>query len=210
MEDMADDDIASSSKKRAAGGNASEEQVDNDHRPNDSCVKRNRTVEINDYDNDDDAKERKENISPLNDGNVVADSRDVILKLFNLSGGVPIDDPIPLTSYRDTHDPASIQDLENMFHKISKALSNNTEDDTQGSRYINVMQFSSIFRCVTGEKGNLFKEMQTYQKFNVSGNGAMNVNDFVQGWLSFSRLKDDDDCILRRIKFIMSRSNPTI
>ena len=36
----------------------------------------------------------------------------------------------------------------------------------EGADYINVMQFSSIYRLVTGEKGNLYSEMQMFNKYD--------------------------------------------
>lgn len=207
--------------------NGDDEEVDGMR----ESVKRNRSIdEFNNTTRDGD----KENMSPdtatavvdenminLQAGNTASvgnESADVVIsKLFNLPIVVE-NQSISLKSYRETHEPADDKELANMFNKISKALNNNnnnsssnnsnssssSEDDVLENRYINVMQFSTIFRLVTGEKGNLFKEMQTYNKFNVSGNGAMTERDFVDGWIKYSRSRNDDDCILRRIKFIVS------
>ena len=35
---------------------------------------------------------------------------------------------------------------------------------------------------VTGEKGNLFKEMQMYKRFDADNHGALSEEDFLDGW----------------------------
>ena len=39
---------------------------------------------------------------------------------------------------------------------------------------------------VTGEKGNLMKEMQVFNKFDKAHNGLLEVDDFVTGFLNHS------------------------
>lgn len=53
-------------------------------------------------------------------------------------------------------DEAGVADLHRIFLKYAKG------------DFVNAMQFSSIFRLITGEKGNLYKEMQTFKRsFNL-------------------------------------------
>lgn len=44
------------------------------------------------------------------------------------------------------------------FHSYARRVDNNEPS-------LNPMQFSTIWRLITGEKGNLFKEMQMFQKY---------------------------------------------
>jgi hypothetical protein len=44
------------------------------------------------------------------------------------------------------------------------------------------MQFSAIWRLITEEKGNLYKEMQMFKKFDRSQDGVLTEDDFVEGW----------------------------
>eukprot|EP00602_Paraphysomonas_sp_CaronLab_P006782 CAMPEP_0185017452 /NCGR_PEP_ID=MMETSP1103-20130426/406_1 /TAXON_ID=36769 /ORGANISM="Paraphysomonas bandaiensis, Strain Caron Lab Isolate" /LENGTH=972 /DNA_ID=CAMNT_0027546873 /DNA_START=174 /DNA_END=3092 /DNA_ORIENTATION=+ len=67
------------------------------------------------------------------------------------------------------------EQLERCFHSYARRV-----DDNEPS--LNPMQFSTIFRLITGEKGNLFKEMQMFQKFDKDNNGCLYHNDFVKGW----------------------------
>ena len=46
--------------------------------------------------------------------------------------------------------------------------------------YINAMQFSSIWRMITGEKGNLFKEMQMYKRYILFFHFSVSSFDFVR------------------------------
>lgn len=48
--------------------------------------------------------------------------------------------------------------------------------------FINAMQFSNIWRLITEEKGNLFKEMQMFKRFDRSGEGILREEDFIRGW----------------------------
>ena len=52
------------------------------------------------------------------------------------------------------------------------------EGDASQMGFINAMQFSSIWRLITGEKGNLFKEMQMYKRFDVDNHGALSEEVF--------------------------------
>ena len=51
-----------------------------------------------------------------------------------------------------------------------------------GGGFINAMQFSSIWRLITEEKGNLFKEMQMFKRFDRGQEGILREDDFVEGW----------------------------
>ena len=55
---------------------------------------------------------------------------------------------------------------------------------SQGSEesFINPMQFSLLWRQITGERGNLFREMQMFKLFDVDGFGILTEDDFVRGW----------------------------
>jgi hypothetical protein len=51
-----------------------------------------------------------------------------------------------------------------------------------GGGFINAMQFSSLWRVLTEEKGNLYREMQMFKYFDVQGAGVLTEDDFVEGW----------------------------
>jgi len=69
-----------------------------------------------------------------------------------------------------------------------------------------VMQFSMIWRLVTGEKGNLYKEMQMFNRFDSSNQGSMGETDFVKGWLDLAVEMQTDE-MLRRIKMVVGEDN---
>lgn len=56
------------------------------------------------------------------------------------------------------------------------------DDEAEEGGFINAMQFSNIWRLITEEKGNLFKEMQMFKKFDRSGEGVLREDDFIDGW----------------------------
>lgn len=62
------------------------------------------------------------------------------------------------------------------------------DDEAEEGGFINAMQFSNIWRLITEEKGNLFKEMQMFKKFDRSGEGVLREDDFIDGW---SKLAED-------------------
>lgn len=70
---------------------------------------------------------------------------------------------------------------------IAKLYESYVKVTDEGRKYINVMQFSTVWRLVTGEKGNLFQEMQMFNRFDKSGDGAMAVEEFVAGFIMYSR-----------------------
>ena len=47
---------------------------------------------------------------------------------------------------------------------------------------LNAMQFSSVWRTVTGEKNNLYNEMHYFNKMDVGGKGYITEQEFVEGW----------------------------
>lgn len=96
-------------------------------------------------------------------------------------------------------DPASEEDVRKLFQFYAK-------DDGGSSSYINVMQFSMIWRLVTGEKGNLYKEMQMFNRFDTSNQGSMGEADFVRGWIELA-IEMQTDEMLRRIKMVVGEDN---
>ena len=75
-----------------------------------------------------------------------------------------------------------------------------------GESSINVMKFSTIYRVVTGEKGNLYKEMQLFTKFDVDKSGILERAEFVAGWTLYAD-ETQDETILKKIKQIVSGEN---
>ena len=90
-------------------------------------------------------------------------------------------------------DPASDGELRKLFRFFVKA------DIEQ----INVMQFCTIWRLVTGEKGNLHKEMQMFHRFDKDNSAAVNEDEFVAGWINYTT-EIQDDTLLRRVKQLVS------
>ena len=68
------------------------------------------------------------------------------------------------------------------------------------------MQFSNIWRMITNEKGNLFREMQMFKKFDTTGIGALSSEDFVLGFINLAHEQKNDD-LLKRIKSLASEDN---
>ena len=73
---------------------------------------------------------------------------------------------------------ANEEDLANIFNFYKK------KNQEGGADFINVMNFCTIWRMVTGEKGNLMKEMQVFNRFDKAKNGLLLVDDFVSGFLN--------------------------
>jgi hypothetical protein len=61
------------------------------------------------------------------------------------------------------------------------AYAKRMEENPDLGYFINVMQFSSLWRIATGERGNLFKEMQMFNQMDTNAEGVMNEADFVKG-----------------------------
>ena len=94
--------------------------------------------------------------------------------------------------YRFDNDaPATENELKNLFLSTSSQL---------GSKgMLNAIQLSTIWRLVTGEKGNLFKEMKLFQKFDRNNNGYLGEDDFVHGWLLVANEPGRED-LLRKLR----------
>ena len=75
---------------------------------------------------------------------------------------------------------ANEEDLTNIFNFYKK------KDESGGADFVSVMNFCTIWRMVTGEKGNLMREMQVFNKFDHAKNGLLEVDDFVTGFLNHS------------------------
>jgi Ca2+-binding EF-hand superfamily protein len=60
-------------------------------------------------------------------------------------------------------------------------------NDEGGEPYINVMNFCTIWRMITGNRGNLMEEMQIFNSFDADSNGYLEVSDFVTGFLNHSK-----------------------
>mmetsp|Transcript_1761 Transcript_1761/g.3319 ORF Transcript_1761/g.3319 Transcript_1761/m.3319 type:complete len:682 (-) Transcript_1761:196-2241(-) len=65
------------------------------------------------------------------------------------------------------------------------------------------VQFSAMLRLVTGEKGNLFSEMKTFNKFDDDGNGFLNVNEFILG---FKEIAKTNASMVDRISELVTQS----
>ena len=78
--------------------------------------------------------------------------------------------------------PATVDDLKTVFKIFTNKM-------TYGES-IKPIQLSTIWRLVTGEKGNLFKEMQLFSKFDVNNNGYLCEEDFVKGWYVIAKEMD--------------------
>mmetsp|Transcript_1762 Transcript_1762/g.3322 ORF Transcript_1762/g.3322 Transcript_1762/m.3322 type:complete len:680 (-) Transcript_1762:191-2230(-) len=69
------------------------------------------------------------------------------------------------------------------------------------------VQFSAMLRLVTGEKGNLFSEMKTFNKFDDDGNGYINVTEFVEG---FKDMAKTNASVVDRISHLVGQDNVII
>lgn len=96
------------------------------------------------------------------------------------------------------------EDEENI-KKVFASYAKHTEDES-AIGYINVMQFSTIWRLATGVKGNLFKEMQIFNKFDSDGKGMLHEADFIQGWLNLSDTPNGD-VYLRNLAKLVDKDN---
>lgn len=76
---------------------------------------------------------------------------------------------------------ADEDDLSNVFGFYMKS------NDEGGEPYINVMNFCTIWRMITGNRGNLMEEMQIFNSFDADSNGYLEVSDFVTGFLNHSK-----------------------
>jgi hypothetical protein len=68
----------------------------------------------------------------------------------------------------NSKDAATAEDLYKVFY--NHGIKAGTD---RHSGFLNPMQFSNIWRLITSEKGNLFREMQMFKKFDTTGIGAL-------------------------------------
>lgn len=95
---------------------------------------------------------------------------------------------------------ATEQDLAKVFSFYIKI------NPDSGERFINVMNFCTIWRMVTGEKGNLLQEMQVFNKFDTQKNGYLTEADFVYGWISHAN-DIGSNKLLKKIKLFTKDDN---
>jgi len=99
----------------------------------------------------------------------------------------------------EANPPATEEDLIKVFSfyvKISDA----------GERFINVMNFCTIWRMVTGQKGNLMLEMQIFNQFDTLKNGYLTESDFVFGFIQHANEMGTNE-YLRKLKFFVKDNN---
>ena len=62
---------------------------------------------------------------------------------------------------------ATEADIRKVFHAYCKSLSDLAASGISAEKgeFLNPMQFIAILRLVTGQKSNLYKEMQTFKKY---------------------------------------------
>ena len=75
---------------------------------------------------------------------------------------------------------ADEEDLGTIFNFYKK------QNDEGGEDFINVMNFCTIWRMVTGEKGNLMREMQVFNHFDLQKDGYLEKDNFIMGFLNHS------------------------
>ena len=63
------------------------------------------------------------------------------------------------------------------------------------------MLFTAFLRLLSGDKGNLFKEMVTFNSSSSKKNALVDEEDFVNGWGAEATT---DDRLLKRLKYIAS------
>eukprot|EP00604_Paraphysomonas_vestita_P002618 CAMPEP_0174818500 /NCGR_PEP_ID=MMETSP1107-20130205/1172_1 /TAXON_ID=36770 /ORGANISM="Paraphysomonas vestita, Strain GFlagA" /LENGTH=1084 /DNA_ID=CAMNT_0016030393 /DNA_START=1357 /DNA_END=4611 /DNA_ORIENTATION=- len=56
----------------------------------------------------------------------------------------------------------------------------------KGVRVMIPLHFSIVWRLVSQDKGNLFKEMQMFQRFDSQNEGYLTESDFIRGWQEFA------------------------
>jgi len=100
----------------------------------------------------------------------------------------------------DAHlEAASELDLAKVFSFYIKV------SDT-GEKFINVMNFCTIWRMVTGERGNLMQEMQMFNRFDTQKNGFLTESDFVYGWIQHAN-DTGSQKLLKKLKFFVGDDN---
>lgn len=89
---------------------------------------------------------------------------------------------------------------------LAKVFSFYIKVTDQGEKFINVMNFCTIWRMVTGEKGNLMVEMQMFNKFDTQKNGYLTESDFVYGWISHAN-ECSSNKLLKKLRFFVKDDN---
>jgi hypothetical protein len=101
---------------------------------------------------------------------------------------------------------ATIQDLKIIFESYSKIIRRQTVRRRPGvkpvigenPRLMNPMGFSALYRLASGERGNLFKELQLFHGFDIANVGTLDEEAFIKGW---NRLQvTEDPTILRALR----------
>ncbi len=86
---------------------------------------------------------------------------------------------------------ANEEDLQNIFRFYKR------RNQEGGADFINVMNFCTIWRMVTGDKGNLMREMQVFNSFDQDKNGYLEENDFVTGFLNHAVEKKTNKLLIK-------------
>jgi hypothetical protein len=98
---------------------------------------------------------------------------------------------------------ATEEDLVSVFGFYKK------KNEEGGEDYLNVMNFCTIWRMVTGNKGNLMEEMQIFQSFDQDKNSFLEVDDFVTGFLNHS-LENNTNKLLIKLHSLVDGGNAMI
>jgi Ca2+-binding EF-hand superfamily protein len=85
------------------------------------------------------------------------------------------------------------EQLDRVFHAYAKT-SANMEYPT-----INAIQFSSLWRLITGNRGNLFQEMKIFNQFDAGNNGVLSAKDFREGWRKYYKSTGDVELVERML-----------
>mmetsp|Transcript_32175 Transcript_32175/g.59915 ORF Transcript_32175/g.59915 Transcript_32175/m.59915 type:complete len:923 (+) Transcript_32175:102-2870(+) len=99
----------------------------------------------------------------------------------------------------ELHSYTTDEQLARFFHSYARVIDGFEDNEP----LLTPVQFSSILRLVTGEKGNLFSEMKTFNKFDDDGNGFLNVNEFILG---FKEIAKTNASMVDRISELVTQS----
>jgi hypothetical protein len=86
---------------------------------------------------------------------------------------------------------ATEQDLINVFGFYKK------KNEDGGEDFINVMNFCTIWRMITGNKGNLMLEMQIFNSFDKDKNGFLEEDDFTSGFLNHAIAENTNKLLIK-------------
>eukprot|EP00603_Paraphysomonas_imperforata_P000380 CAMPEP_0114425046 /NCGR_PEP_ID=MMETSP0103-20121206/7024_1 /TAXON_ID=37642 ORGANISM="Paraphysomonas imperforata, Strain PA2" /NCGR_SAMPLE_ID=MMETSP0103 /ASSEMBLY_ACC=CAM_ASM_000201 /LENGTH=917 /DNA_ID=CAMNT_0001593851 /DNA_START=18 /DNA_END=2771 /DNA_ORIENTATION=- len=103
----------------------------------------------------------------------------------------------------ELHSYTTDEQLARFFHSYARVIDGFEDNEP----LLTPVQFSSILRLVTGEKGNLFSEMKTFNKFDDDGNGYINVTEFVEG---FKDMAKTNASVVDRISHLVGQDNVII